>query len=342
MIKIIYFKIKMLDRTYIKHIKNSKLLNENSKETYLKRLNTIQYDIWKNCKSVNHKVGKGQCLFYIIKNPEAFMEKLDEYVNKTQGRLEKDKLSIHAKDSYVSAIGAIFRHTPGMIQKQHVLYQKWLDIHKEVREPISKKYKSNKPTVRQEKAYMPFEELEKLRDSFEKGSDIRLLISLYTMIPPVRSDYYKVKIYKDDKLIPDDDTNFIVLNSKPYIGLRKYKTSKTYNTIKINIPTNLEKEIKYSLNKKPREYLFIQKNGKPYKSNSFNKQMNRLLKDNINGNFSLTAFRHIYITRRDLKLEEKSGLERDEVAKIMGHSIATQQNYLWHTFEKENEKQNKK
>lgn len=338
----------MLDRTYIKHIKNSKLLNDNSKETYLKRLYTIQNDIWKNCKSVKHKVGKGQCLFYIIKHPEAFMEKLDEYVNKTQGRLEKDKLSIHAKDSYVSAIGAIFRHTPGMIQNQHVLYQKWLDIHKEVREPISKKYKSNKPTVRQEKAYMPFEELEKLRDSFEKGSDIRLLISLYTMIPPVRSDYYKVKIYKDEKFIPEDDTNFIVLNNKPYIGLRKYKTSKTYNTIKINIPKNLEKEIKDSLNRKPREYLFVQKNKKPFeKPNSFNKQMNRLLKDKVNENFSLTAFRHIYITRRDLKLEEKSGLERDEVAKIMGHSIATQQNYLWHTFEKEKdnekkEKQNKK
>ena len=85
---------------------------------------------------------------------------------------------------------------------------------------------------------VPFEELEKLRDSFEKGSDIRLLISLYTMMPPVRSDYYKVKIYKDEKLVPKDDTNFIVLNSKPYIALRKYKTSKTYNTIKINIPKN--------------------------------------------------------------------------------------------------------
>ena len=263
------------------------------------------------------------------------MEKLDEYVNKTEGRLDKNKLSVHAKDSYVSAIGAIFRHTPGMIQKEHLLYQQWLDIHKEVREPINTKYKSNKPTERQEKAYVSFDKIEKIRDSLEKGSEIRLLISMYTMIPPVRSDYYEVKFYYNEKDIPNDNSNYILLGKKPYIGLRKYKTSKTYKLIKIDIPNNLINEIKYSLEKKPRDYLFVKKNGEPYKENSYNKQMNRLLKKTINDNFSLTAFRHIFITRRDLKLEEKSGLERDKVAKIMGHSIATQQNYLWHTYVKE-------
>ena len=325
----------MLDKTYRKHIKNSKMLNDKSKETYLKRLDIIQGDIWKNCKSVKNKVGKGKCLYYIVKHPEAFMEKLDEYVNKTEGRLDKNKLSVHAKDSYVSAIGAIFRHTPGMIQKEHLLYQQWLDIHKEVREPINTKYKSNKPTERQEKAYVSFDKIEKIRDSLQKGSEIRLLISMYTMIPPVRSDYYEVKFYYNENDIPNDNSNYILLGKKPHIGLRKYKTSKTYKLIKIDIPNNLINEIKYSLEKKPRDYLFVKKNGEPYKENSYNKQMNRLLKKTINDNFSLTAFRHIFITRRDLKLEEKSGLERDKVAKIMGHSIATQQNYLWHTYVKE-------
>lgn len=329
----------MRDQTYRKHILNSKLLNNQSKESYLKRLNIIQNEIWQNCKSVNNKIGKGKCLNYIIKHPEAFMEKLEEYVNKTEGRLDKTKLSIHAKDSYVSAIGAIFRHTPGMIQKEHILYQKWIDLHKEVREPISQKYKTNKPTERQEKAYISFEELIKIRNKLKQGSYVKLIISLYTMIPPVRSDYHKVKIYKDVKQIPDDNSNYLVLNKKPYIGLRKYKTSKTYKTIQIDIPNELQKEIEASLKMYPREYLFVQKNGTSFdKPNTFNKWANRLLKTNINENFSLTTFRHIYITRRDLKLEEKSGIERDEVARIMGHSIATQQNYLWHTYEKEKNK----
>ena len=114
----------MLDKTYRKHITNSKLLNESTKKIYLSKLDVIQYDIWKNCKTTQ-KIGKGKCLHYIINHPEAFIEKMDEYVNKTKGRLD-DKLSIHAPDSFVSVIGALFRHTPGMMQKHAELYKKWM------------------------------------------------------------------------------------------------------------------------------------------------------------------------------------------------------------------------
>ena len=75
---------------------------------------------------------------------------MEEYVNKTGGRLDKNKLSMHVKDSYVSVIGALFRHSPGMMQKNAELYKKWMDIHQEVRAPINAKYQSNKPTKRQE------------------------------------------------------------------------------------------------------------------------------------------------------------------------------------------------
>ena len=47
---------------------------------------------------------------------------------------------------------------------------------------------------------------------------------------------------------------------------------------------------------------------------------------------TLTMLRHIYICRRDLMLEEKSGLEREQIAKVMGHSVAQQQKYLWHSW----------
>ena len=327
----------MLDRTYLKHIKNSKLLVDSSKQIYLSRLEVIKNDIWKNCKSMNHKVGKGKCLHYIIKHPDAFIEKMDEFVNKTGGRLDKNKLSMHAKDGYVSAIGAIFRHTPGMIQKQSELYKKWMEIHAEVRQPINEKYQSNKPNERQEKAYVSFDDVEKIRNKLKKGSNNRLLLSMYTMMPPVRSDYDKIAIYKNEEEVSNDINNYLIWNKQPYIVLRKYKTSKTYKNIKIDIPNNLKKEIEESLNNKQRDFLFLQKNGKPYdKPNTFNKWANRTLKKIFNkDNFSLTTLRHVYITRRDLKLEEKSGLERNKIAKVMGHSVGTQQNYLWHTYEKE-------
>lgn len=333
-----FFKLNMRDITYIKYINDSEFLNENTKEIYLSRLEVVQTDIWKNCKSIKNKVGKGKCLHYIITHPEAFLEKLDEYVNKTSGRLDENKLSMHAKDGYVTSIKALFLQTPGMKQKYPDLYKQWDDIHKEVRRPINEKYQSNKPTARQEEAYISFKEVEKKRDSLNKGSIERLLLAMYTLIPPLRSDYDRIGIYKNEDEVKE--SNYLILNKNPYLVITKYKTSKTYKDIRIDLPKNLVKEIKLSLKLQPRKYLFIQKNGEPYdKPNTFNKWANRKLKTIFNkNNFSLSTLRHIYITRRDLKLEEKSGLERSKIANVMGHSVGTQQNYLWHTYVKEKNK----
>ena len=62
---------------------------------------------------------------------------------------------------------------------------------------------------------------------------------------------------------------------------------------------------------------------------------NRVLKDLFNKDFTLTMLRHIYITRRDLKLEEKSGTEREKIAKMMGHSVEQQGRYLWHRMHRD-------
>ena len=143
-----------------------------------------------------------------------------------------------------------------MIQKQSDLYKKWLDIHQEVRAPINAKYQSNEPNSRQKEAYISFEELVKIRNKLEDGTSEKLLLSMYTMIPPVRSDYYKIAIYKTENEVTDDIDNYLIMNSKPFIVLRKYKTSKTYKAIKIDLPKDLVKQIKSSLNKNPRDFLF--------------------------------------------------------------------------------------
>lgn len=208
-----------------------------------------------------------------------------------------------------------------------------MELHQEIRDPINTKYLSNKPTNRQKKGYVSYEDILNKRNSLKTGSDEQLLLAIYTMIPPVRSDYDKVKIYYTQG---DYRDNHIVLNNNPYIILENYKTAKRYHILKIHIPNELETVIKESLKLKPREYLFVRKNGTTYTSNTFNKWANRTLKKLFdNKNISLTTLRHIYISRRDLKLEERSGLQRKEIAKIMGHSVEQQQKYLWHTYLKE-------
>ena len=48
--------------------------------------------------------------------------------------------------------------------------------------------------------------------------------------------------------------------------------------------------------------------------------------------------RHVYISRRDLKIEELSGTERQKIATLMQHGVDQQSKYLWHSWLKENNK----
>ncbi|GIS52796.1 MAG: hypothetical protein Ct9H90mP28_5120 [Paracoccaceae bacterium] len=128
----------------------------------------------------------------------------------------------------------------------------------------------------------------------------------------------------------------ILAKNKGEIVLNDYKTAKTYGQIRIQLTEELLRQINLSLDKEPRSYLFqSERFKKPYielkdPSGSFNSWANKTLKKLFNEEFTLTMLRHIYITRRDLKLEQMSGTERDKIAKIMGHGVAQQQRYMWH------------
>ena len=158
---------------------------------------------------------------------------------------------------------------------------------------------------------------------------------MYTMIPPVRSDFDRTRLFS--RTPTDKPTgNYIVLtNSNSKLHLQEYKTAKTYKELVIDLPSNLVHEIYLSLQKMPRKYLFVSPRTKKEFENqsTFNTWANRALKK-ITGKktFSLNMLRHIYISRRDLKMETKSGLDQEKIAKLMGHSISTQKKYNWHSF----------
>ena len=75
--------------------------------------------------------------------------------------------------------------------------------------------------------------------------------------------------------------------------------------------------------------------------NTFNKWANRILKRIFNDKFTLSTLRHIFITRRDLQMETKSGLEQEKLARQMGHSIEQQKQYMWHIWLQEQEGKSK-
>lgn len=167
----------------------------------------------------------------------------------------------------------------------------------------------------------------------EKGSVERLLLKMYTLMPPVRIDYWHCRLYEEGEEEKEEGNN--IRRGENYIlTLKHYKTDKKYGTLVLQLPKELEEEIKMSEKKGRRSYLFETQEGREYKNK---KQFvewatRKLRKITGNKNITLTMLRHIYISRRDLKLESKSGSEQREISSKMCHSISQQRKYSWHSW----------
>lgn len=291
------------------NIYNTKLLSDDTKRIYLKKLNTIKNDFFTKEPTIN----------WIINNHKKFKQALLNF-GERHPKLSKSYLSDYSIPiiSTIIAFRKIQEHDPTILNT-------WRDLKNEIYS--NNNVLNNQPNEKQESANISFKDIEKIRDELEDGSDEKLLLSLYTYIPPLRGgDFKKVRIYKTEP--KNDEGNYIVLNKNVLI-LNDYKTDKHYGTNKIELNDKLMKQIKISLDKKPRQYLFIKKDGNLYDGNSWNVVAIRILKKLIHPNFTFNMLRHIYISQKELNINEKTLKERGEIARKMGHSVNTQLKYYW-------------
>lgn len=303
-------------------IKNTRFLKDSTKLEYIRRINEFQNFT-------------NQSIEYLLLNPKYTVSQIIEFAD-SKGH------GIHTSDKYASCFLAIYRFNQDFRESHKEEFDEWNRyVKQKIRDVIDKKYNSNAPSERQIGAYTSFEAIIRRRNALEIGSPERLLLFMYTAIPPARNDYHNLKIYfKKPKF---NTGNYVIFRraNNSCIVLNEFKTDKSYDPIVIKIPQDLYNEINQSLSKEPREYLFVStQTGKSYNSpNSFSKWANRTLKAIFQNDISLTTLRHIYISRRDLQLESKSGLERKMISDVMGHSLAQQQRYLWHSWIEEHEEQ---
>ena len=336
------------DEKILNSINTTRFLNEETKERYLRRLDLIQTEIWKDCDN------KGYNLYCIIQHPEEFAKKLSKF---------------SGGPGYMTAMMSIFTYNQSL--KELEIYDMWKRESDLIREEKRAHYRKNEPTEKQRNGFMTFEEICKIRDSLlksHKGTPELLLLQLYTEMPPIRAnDFYSTLILRSDplkknkktrKIIPkssnmtkkkikelseevsDKDTikdNYIIVpkskNGVITLVLQDYKTVKSYSVQRFDLPKSVSLTIREMLEKEPeRKYLFLSKKGKKYNSRrAYNDWANGVLRKLLNNNdFSLTLFRHIYISRKDLNLRSKSGEEQEKVARKMCHSISSQQgSYHW-------------
>lgn len=239
------------------------------------------------------------------------------------------KNNIH---SYLSAVLALFKHAPEYVKdipQMFIYHRIWIGILQDNEKNIIIRREQNKPTQLQEMrggSKLTIQDISKKRDSEDIDITNKLLLAMYTLIPPVRSDYYATHIIKDGE-VPESDNYIVLKNGYAELVIRKYKTSKKHGNIHHpKLPLELYNIILESLETDPRKYLF-EKNNKPFTPNGFCKWTTSTLEKLFGVELTLTMIRHIYISSLDLAkmtIEEKKN-----IGKLMGHTIGIQAEYEW-------------
>lgn len=289
----------------IKHLFRNKELSETSKKQY-----SIKIPQW-----ISYLNGV-KTLSNLIENPHESLKCLEA--------TDKIKHSPSNHHIYISSVVAFIKH----IIKDTTQLKRWKEVEKLNWQSLAERYDENKPSELQRDKAMSFDEINKIRQELEVGSFERLLLSFYTLIEPIRADYYATEILTSSTAISKEE-NFIMLTaSTAQLVVKDFKTKHKYDKIENTISDELRKELEESLKKYPRDYLFVMEDKtSPFTRKLFSNWACRTLSSVLKQPMTLTALRHIYITQ---KIQARtSAAELVKIANKMGHSRDIQRIYEW-------------
>ncbi|HEY9706420.1 MAG TPA: hypothetical protein V6C58_28560, partial [Allocoleopsis sp.] len=224
------------------------------------------------------------------------------------------------------AILSLFKYDPSLKSILMEEYDKWVEEFEIWNENYKHKVEQNQPSERQRESYLSFEEMREKVKTLPMGSEERMLLAIYTYIPPVRSDYGRLRIYYD-RVPRNPESNYLLLSpedAKIHIG--DHKTVSTNGNILQSIPHELFMEITEHLQFHPeKKYLFEGRNGKPFQKNSFVKHTGRKFLEVFKKPVTVNTIRHAFINHLDFN--RLSIQEKKTIAERMGHGISTQDKY---------------
>ena len=99
--------------------------------------------------------------------------------------IKKQHPEVATQKNVVTAVLAALRRMPAMKQQHRQALAIWLQASKELEAQQQARLKANEPSARQQRGYVDFKEVIKVRTALAKGSRQRLLLAFYTMIPPL-------------------------------------------------------------------------------------------------------------------------------------------------------------
>lgn len=151
------------------------------------------------------------------------------------------------------------------------------------------------------------------RDQFFKLQDF-ILLSLYVLIPPRRSqDYTEFKLRNYDTTDDSKDNYMLVEKGKAFFVFNSYKNSSRLGQQKVQIPVNLKNLILQFSDYNKTDYLLV--NRKNEKINQV--KVTELLNNIFGKSISSSMLRHIYLTHKYGDIDLK---EINETTEEMGNS----------------------
>jgi hypothetical protein len=217
-------------------------------------------------------------------------------------------------------------------EEYEALRARWVAIHHANEAPIVQRRLENRPTdiqLTKNGVHLTFDQIVATRDALAVGSIERLLLSLYTMIPPCRADYFATQVVRGEEV--PTEKNYVRIHEGVESVLTDFKTARQYKEIRNVFPPALVAELQASLEAHHRSYLFLNAKGEPFNRASFVLWAGRLLRRVMGVDFTLVFFRHAFVTHFFTK-KGASQITDGEVKALsdkMGHSTEMFRAYKW-------------
>ena len=246
--------------------------------------------------------------------------------------------NITTRKNMLTVLLTLFKNVEQLRTSLPDQHKRWKTFHDNMDSFQEAKYKKHMPDVGQLAKYTPFEDIEQKYRELSNGDPHQtlqdslqfILLSIVVSTPPKRSDYGSMQVYYEND--PNQsDTNYIVINGvRPsYMVFTKYKTSKEYKRVEQDLPAQTTRDIKASLRRHPRDYLFVNRFRNPFASNDgYSKFVVNTFSKLFGRNTGVTMLRHIFITEK-LSFDEMDDDELEGVAQQMLHSTKLQKKYNW-------------
>ena len=253
--------------------------------------NTIK--LWKRCLNKIHK----------------------DFIFRSKDELEQQLLDINQSYSSAYNMCSLLRAACKINEVDYKLKEIVYDLYKDLREKSGDEQFENRMNKKQWSLEELISIMRNINMTDYKSTMIKLLLAMYTINPPLRNDYYNVKINDAN------NGNYIDLKNK-ILNVYCLKSKKFQ---KVLLCDELIDIIKESLIVLPRNYLFTKKNGDNFSSAaSLSVSLLNLLKEFMNDkHFSFNTFRHAY-AEWSLKQDVKT---RINAADNMMHSRLTHLHY---------------